>query len=131
MITAIQPTQQPKRNNGKLALSTAAGAVAGAAARYAIPTKTEIKNIVNKDAIDTFVSNNATQARGAGRSVLKYAGAGALVAAGLNLLSRIFPDKNAYEKANSEYTKFGALVDAPDYAVEIMWYGEPDDETGV
>lgn len=123
MIPAVQ-SNQTNRNRGKLALSAGAGAAAGAVARYIVPTKTEVSKIINKEAVDTFVSSAATQTRGASRSILKYAGVGAIAAMGLNLLAKIFPSKGAYEKANSEYTKFGALVDAPDYAVEIMWYGE-------
>ena len=123
MINSIQPTQQNK-NYAKFAMASGIGAIAGAGARYLIPTKKEISAIFNKEAVDTFVSNTAAQARGANRSIVKYAGVGAIVAAGLTLLSKIFPSQKNYDKANLEYSKFGALVDAPDYAVEIMWYGE-------
>ncbi len=123
MIQRVNSTEQ-KNNYGKYALTASAGAIAGAGARYLLPTKSELSSMFNKDAIDKFVSNTATQARGANRSIIKYAGIGAILAAGLKMLSKIFPSQKTYEKANMEYSKFGALVDAPDYAVEIMWYGE-------
>ena len=124
MIQAVQTSETTKSNYGKYALAAGAGAIAGAGARYLLPTKTELSSIFNKEAVDTFVTNTATQARGANRSIVKYAGIGAILAAGLKFLSKIFPSEKTYQKANLEYSKFGALVDAPDYAVEIMWYGE-------
>ena len=36
-------------------------------------------------------------------------------------LSKLFPKHN---DKNDEYSKYAALLDAPDYAVEVMWYGE-------
>lgn len=125
-VQKIQTTQ-PNRNIGKnVAVSSAIGAVAGAGARYIMPTKSELSSIVNKDAVDTFVSSAATSARGANRSILKYGGIGALIAGGLTLgaklLSKMFPKTE--ESESFDYSKMNAFLDAPDYAVEIMWYGE-------
>ena len=117
----IESNQPTKRNNARLMLSTAAGAVLGAGTRYIMPTKAEVGKI--KAAGDTFFSNAATAARGANRSILKYSGIGALAGAGLVLLSKLFPKK---EEHNAEYSKLGALIDAPDYACEIMWYGDAE-----
>ncbi len=133
MIQPIQTTQtlqfsgknnNAKDNTAKYAVSAGLGAVAGAAARYIIPTQKEMAEMIHKEAVDTFVSSAAIKNRGASRSILKYAGLGALAAAGLSLVSKVFPKKDDYAKANAEYSKLGAYVDAPDYAVEIMWYGE-------
>ena len=121
-IRAIQQTQ-PKRSNASMWLAATTGAGLGAVSRYVVPTKKEIGSLVNKNAVDTFVSNSACAARGANRSILKYSGIGALVGAGLVLLSKIFPKKA--EEEVTEYSKLGALIDAPDYACEIMWYGDP------
>ncbi len=121
-VTKVQ-TAQPNNNVYKhTAVASVAGALAGAGARYIVPTQKELSSIINKDAVDTFTSSAATSLRGSNRSILKYAGVGALVAAGLTLLSKIFPAKKNID--NSDYSKMGALLDAPDYAVEIMWYGE-------
>lgn len=119
-INAIQQAQ-PKKMNAAYSLAAVTGAGIGAISRYVVPTKNEISTIVNKEAVDTFVSNSACAARGANRSILKYSGIGALTAAGLVLLSKLFPKK----EENTEYSKLGALIDAPDYACEIMWYGDP------
>ncbi len=121
-IKAIQQAQ-PKRSNAALSLATATGAGLGAVSRYVVPTKKELGSFVNKDAVDTFVSNTACATRGANRSILKYSGIGALAGAGLVLLSKLFPKKEEY---NTEYSKLGALIDAPDYACEIMWYGDAE-----
>ncbi len=128
MIQKVQTTDSNRNNYKNLALTAGVGAIAGAGARYLIPTKDEFSHIFNKEAVDTYISNTATQARGASRSIIKYGAIGALIAAGLSLISKIMPNHKTYEKANNEYTKLGALIDAPDYAVEIMWYGEADSE---
>lgn len=121
-IRAIQQTQ-PKKSNAALSLAAATGAGLGAVSRYVLPTKKELGTFINKEAVDTFVSNSACATRGANRSVLKYSGIGALVGAGLVLLSKLFPKK---EESSAEYSKLGALIDAPDYACEIMWYGDAE-----
>lgn len=120
-INSIQISEPRKTNYGKMIASGVAGAAVGAGARYAIPTKAELSSMLNKDAVDSFISNASTQARSANRSILKYAGLGGLIAIALGALSKIFPKT---DNKDNEYTKYGALLDAPDYAVEIMWYGE-------
>ena len=108
---------EPKRNNYRtLGTSAAVGAVAGAGARYIIPTKKELASA------DTFLSTAAMTARGAKRSILKFGAAGAAIASAIALIAKAFKNHKADESI--EYTKLGALVDAPDYACEIMWYGE-------
>lgn len=100
--------------------AAAVGAVAGMGARYVVPTKTELNGLFNKQNVDTFVSSAATSARGNARSALKYAGAGAVIAAGLNALKNaLFPKK----EENSEYSKMGIFLDAPDYAYAVYCYG--------
>ena len=99
------------------------GAVAGSAARYVVPTKNELSSIINKDAVDTFVSNASAVARGSKRSILKYGGFGALIAAGIASVAKFFSAKN--KLANTEYAKYEALLDTPaDSAYAIMWYGD-------
>jgi len=120
-VQAIQSTQPKKNQIGKLALQGAMGAAVGAGARYVLPTKSELGAVFNKDAVDSFVSSASAQARGADRSILKYTGIGAVAALLLGVASKIFPK---HEDKNNEYNKYNALLDAPDYAVEIMWYGE-------
>ena len=110
-------TVEPKRKNSSLGICAAAGAAAGAGARYLVPTKTEMKSV------DSFVSSAAMSARGANRSILKYGAAGAAIAAGLNLLAKAFTPEHKKDKS-VEYTKLGALMDAPDYSCQFIWYGE-------
>ena len=125
MAIAATSTINPQRNSGRYALSAAAGAGVGVAARYLVPNKAELSNVVKKDTVDTFVSSAKMNARAAQRSSLKYAGIGALAAIGLHAIHRAFKGINEKTKATMEYSKLGALIDAPDYACEIMWYGEP------
>lgn len=113
-------TETPKTNNKNLVLSSAAGAIAGCGARYIIPTKQEFTSLFNKKAFDTFTSSASTGARGADRSILKYAGIGAAIAAGLSYIVKSFTNKNQEE--NVEYTKLGALLDSSDYACQVLWY---------
>ena len=121
-VQSVKITEPTTRNTaGKLMATGALGAAVGAGARYVVPTKAEVSSILNKDAVDSFVSSASTKARGANRSILKYAGIGGAAALLLGALAKIFP-KN--EDKDTEYSKYGALLDAPDYAVEIMWYGE-------
>ena len=116
----IESNQQPtRRNNAKLMLATASGAVVGAASRFVLPTKKEFGAI--KNATDTCFSSKSTMARGANRSILKYAGVGALIAAGIHTLAKMFkkPEKEA---TNSFYSQYQAIIDAPEYACEILLY---------
>ena len=120
-VQKIQITEPNKSISGKVAATGALGAAVGAGARYIVPTKAEASSIFNKDAVDTFVSNASTKARGADRSILKYAGIGGAAALLIGAIAKIFPKT---ENKPDEYSKYGALLDAPDYAVEVMWYGE-------
>jgi len=123
MIRSIDSNQQTKRNNAHLMLTTAMGGAMGAGARYLVPTSAEMKSF--KTATDSFLSNASVAARGANRSILKYSAAGAVVAAGLYLASKIFGNKNAqtpkYEDT-FEYSKYAALIEAPDIAGEFFLY---------
>ena len=123
MIRRIDSNQPTKRNNAQLLLTTATGAALGAGARFVVPTKNEMGAL--KTASDTFFSNAKTSARGANRSILKYAGIGAVVAAGIHTLAKLFAKNNTSKTADSfEYSKYQALIDAPEYAAEILIYGE-------
>ena len=121
----VESNQPTKRNNARLMLTTATGAAIGAAARYVVPTKNEWKGV--KESADTFFSNTAATARSANRSILKYAAVGAVVAAGLSLVSRLFAKPEYQHKLpphqdTFEYSKYQALIDAPEYACEILLY---------
>ena len=123
MIRSIDSNQQTKRNNAHLMLTTATGAALGAGARYIVPTSAEMKSL--KTASDTLLSNANVVARGANRSILKYSAIGAVVAMGLSLISKLFNNKNTqapkYEDS-FEYTKYAALIEAPDIAGEFFLY---------
>ena len=121
-VNSIQITEPNKNSYKKVAATGAMGAIMGAGARYVVPTKAEASSIFNKDAVDTFVSNASAKARGADRSILKYAGIGGAIALLISGIAKLFPPKN--DNKDMEYSKYGALLDAPDYAVEVMWYGE-------
>ena len=100
-------------------LATATGAVAGAGARFVLPTKNEFNTI--KTATDSFFSSTSTVARGSKRSILKYAGIGALIAAGIHTIAKAV--KKSKETTDSiEYSKYQAIIDAPEYACEILLY---------
>lgn len=122
-ITKVE-SSQPKRGNGYLAMG--AGALVGAAATAILPTKQEISNIINKQAVDSFVSSAATKARISSRSVGKFALIGALGALGINFLSKVFAPKPQSD-TSIEYSKWGAIIDASDYACMVTWYGDTDD----
>ena len=118
-LEAISRVEPQRKTISKFALNAGAGAAVGAAARYFLPSKNELNSA------DKFLSSAAMNARGAGRSILKYGAIGALAATGLALFCKLFTtQRNDDTSDNVEYTKLGALVDAPDYACEIMWYGE-------
>ena len=113
-------TVEPKTKKHPVAVSAAAGAAVGALSRYVIPKKDEMNNIFNKQAFDQFVSSTAK--RGADRSILKYGAIGALAAGTIALITKALKYDNKENMASFEYTKLGAIIDAPAYACEIMWY---------
>ncbi|MBQ8476297.1 hypothetical protein IJ531_04465 [bacterium] len=116
-LEAISRIEPKRRNFPSLGLSAGVGAAVGTGLRYIVPTKAELQSA------DSFISSAAMNARGANRSILKYGGIGALAALGLALIIRAFNPQHKQD-TGIEYTKLGALIDAPDYACEIMWYGE-------
>lgn len=121
MIKRIDSNQPTKRNNAHLMLSTATGAALGMGSRYVIPTKAELGTI--KNAADTFFSNASTAARGANRSMLKYGAIGALAAATVTLLAKLLSNKQPQAQTDTfEYSKLQAIIDAPEYACEILLY---------
>lgn len=123
-IEAIQAAT-PKRNNAHTMLLGTTGAALGAAARYYVPTKEELSLIKSKQA-DGFFSTAKAAARANKRSILKYAGVGAIIAAGIGLIVKLIKDSKLpkQQPEKIEYSKMGALIDASDYACEIMWWGE-------
>ena len=117
--------EQPyKTNNARLVLTTATGAVLGSLSRYVIPAKDEFKNL--KTASDSFFSNAATSARGANRSILKYAGVGAVLGAVVHIAKNLLTNNQKKEEPADTFTysKYGVFADASDYACEIFLYGE-------
>ncbi len=112
-ISTIEPQQ--KKSHNHTALATVAGAAAGALSRYVIPAKSEMK--------DGFFSSAQMSARGESRSILKYAGIGALIAFGVNRIINAFsPDKKEEKPAKeSVYDSFYNSFDSADCAYEIMW----------
>lgn len=123
MIKRIDSNPQTvKRNNTHLMLTTAVGGVLGAGARYIVPTKAEVQSF--NAAADTFFSNAKVAARGANRSILKYGTVGAIVAAGLTIASKLIKnDKQANKDSDTfEYSKYAALIEAPDIAAEFFLY---------
>lgn len=123
-ITKIE-TSQPKRKISNFA-AAAAGAVAGAGSYALLPTRKQLSAIINKETTDSFISSAALKARTANRSLAKYAGLGALAAVGMNLLSKVFAPKTQSD-TSIEYSKWGAIIDASDYACMVTWYGDADD----
>ena len=126
-MTRVDLNQPKKRNNARLMLTTATGAALGMASRYVVPTKAEFNSM--KNSADTFFSNAATTARGANRSMLKYGGIGAIAAAGIYLASKIFSKDSKQAKQENqgdtfEFSKYQALIDAPEYACELLLYTE-------
>ena len=122
MIRSIDSNQTTKRNNTRLMLSTAAGAAIGTSARYLVPTKAEMGTI--KTAADTFFSSASTIARGANRSMLKYGAIGAIAAASITLLTRLFNNKQQTQQFDTiEFSRIQAIVEAP-IASEFYLYGD-------
>ena len=119
----IESNQPTKRNNAQLMFTTATGAALGMGSRYLVPTKAEMRSL--KSSADTFFSNTATAARGANRSMLKYGAVGALAAATITLLTKLLGAKQEQKQEQAdtfEYSKLQALIDAPEYACEILLY---------
>ena len=116
-LEAISRVEPKRKHFPSLGVSAGVGAAVGAGMRYIIPTKAELSSV------DSFVSSAAMAARSEGRSILKYGAVGAFLASGIALLSKAIHYKHNSD-TGIEYTKLGALVDAPDYACEIMWYGD-------
>ena len=55
--------------------------------------------------------------------VLKYAAGGAIIAAGISLLTKLFAKPEKVQQQDTfEYSKYQALIDAPEYACEILLY---------
>ena len=115
-LKAVSTVEPKRRVMPALGASAAVGAVVGSGLRYIMPLKNELS-------ADSFVSSAKMNARAAERSILKYGGIGALAASAITLLAKAYKSPSEND-ANVEYTKLGALIDAPDYACEIMWYGE-------
>jgi len=122
-IQAIS-TVESKPKKSRVVPTAALGAVIGAGIRYIAPTKSEMGQILNKDAFKKVMSKANTAARGESRSILKFAGLGALVATGLNLMGKAISSIKA-EQNNLHYdnSKYGAFFDSGDCACEIMWLG--------
>ncbi len=114
-----------QRRPQKYALAATAGAIAGGVAKYVMPNQKELSMKLNKENIDTFVSSAATKARGESRSTLKYVGLGALVALGAKAVKNYFSPKEKLVKTSDvQYSKYDALLDAPDYSCMVLWYGD-------
>ena len=122
MQASIVTLNQPKsRTSATVVPAALMGGVAGYASRFAMPTKTEFKNLLNKENADVFVSSASAAARANKRSIGKYVGLGALIASTIAMLV----NKLKAPKANIEnapYSKMGILLDAPDCAYEIYCY---------
>lgn len=122
MRTQAISITEPKKKTPIIAPALIGGTV-GAAARYVVPTKAEMGSLINKEAVDTFVSNTATAARGSQRSILKYGGIGVVAGVAISAVTNFFKQKS--RELPLEYTKYEVLEDTPaDSAYAIMWYGE-------
>lgn len=107
-VSTIQPQQ--KKNNNHSAVSVTAGGAAGALSRYVIPAKSEMK--------DGFFSSAQMNARGANRSILKYTGAGAAIAFGLNCIKNAISSNKNNDNKNFNLESF---LDSNECAYEITW----------
>lgn len=122
-IQAIKPTEvKGQKRNYSNVVTAAAGAATGVVARYIMPTKAELSKAINKDVVDTFTNSAAIAARSAKRSAAKYGVLGAFFALSAKALYEIFRGNN--NNRAQEYSKLGALIDAPDYACEMLWYND-------
>ena len=122
MIERID-SKQPN-SKAKLLKPMATGAVLGMTSRYVIPTKQEFGAL--RQTADTFFTNAATTARSANRSMLKYGAIGAVIAASITLLAKAIKNQKKPQTYTDtfEYSKYQALIDAPDYACEFLLYGD-------
>lgn len=103
-------------NSNKKVLSACLGAAVGAAARYVVPNKGEMKQMFNKDAFKNAAKKASTASRAQSRSILKYAGFGAVIGLLANTLI-----KHKTSNYHVENSKIGALLDSSECASEIMW----------
>lgn len=118
----IESNQQTKRSGAKLMLAATAGAAAGAASRFVMPSKNELGSL--KNAKDSFFSSASLSARSANRSILKYAAIGALIATGVHTIAKAFKKPHKENADTFEYSKYQAIIDAPEYACEILLYDD-------
>ena len=110
-VRPIQTTQYETRKKGANFLNAAVvGGTCGAFSRYVLPSKTQM---------DSFVSTAKNAAKN--RSILKYAGGGAIIALALASLKKVF-DKFTIQ--DSEFDKLDVLMDASPDACAILWYGD-------
>jgi len=122
-VSKVQTTTFTKSTNN-LNSNTAAilgGAALGSVGAFVLPSKQELGNVFNKDRVDTFVSSVSQHAKD--RSIIKYAGFGAIALFAINALVKAFSKKEP-EKTNIEYSKWDALLDASDYACMATWYSD-------
>ena len=133
-ITAVR-LNQPQRSNHAPAVACAAGAALGAIGRYIVPTKKEISNMLNKEQVDTFVSQAATEARANGRSIAKSAGLGALILGGVTFVASKISDKIGQIKKHSDteallkdYPDLGIILDASADAASYALYCYGDEK---
>ncbi len=128
MQASIVKLNEPRpRTSATVVPAALAGGVAGYASRYAMPTKTEFKNLFNKENADVFVSSAAAAARAEKRSIGKFVGIGAIVTSVVALIANALKAPKAVAQ-NSQYSKMGILLDAPDCAYEIYCYQDKDEE---
>lgn len=118
----IESNQQTKRNNAKLMLAATTGAAAGAASRFVLPSKNELISL--KKSSDSFFSSASLAARGAKRPILKYAAIGALIATGIHAIAKAVKKPQKQTADTFEYSKYQAIIDAPEYACEILLYDD-------
>lgn len=117
-------TIKPQQKKNRFVPTVALGAVGGAAVRYVVPTKNEIGQVVNKDAFKKAASKTAALTRGESRSILKFAGFGALIAGSLNITAKaINCIKKSQDNMHYDYSKYGAFFDSGECACEVMWLG--------
>lgn len=119
-IKAITVTE-PKKNNHSVILPATMGALAGAAARYIVPTKAELTKMLNKESVDSFVSSAKISARSANRSILKYGAIGAMIAGLGALITKALTSQK--QNHTLDYSKYGAVIDSSiDSAYAMIWY---------
>jgi len=123
-ISAVRLTEQ--RTNYAVPMA-AAGAALGALGRYVVPTKEEIKNVVNKENVDAFVSSGAMATRAGNRSMVKSIGIGAAILGGISLIASKIKEAQSNKEATQnvkDYSKYGVLIDASPDAYAVYCYGD-------